>query len=451
MRFRIPALLILVAALPSFSASAQRVITFDEAVQIALQQSVTLRRAENTVRTQRATLSQEKSSLLPSLNASSSTSRNWGLTFDQTTLQLVTQSSDRFSMSANASLNLFNGFADVAGIEQAKLNLAAEEESFTRTQQSVVFNVISSYLQVILNREQIGIRQEDLTSQQGQLSSIEEFVRVGARPVSDLYQQQAVVAASEATLLNAERDLQLSETRLIQVLQLDPLGAYTFEAPSSDEIPLLPRQYAADDLLRSAFERRRDLRAQELAIDASAQSIRISRAGYLPRLNLTGGVSTGYSSLSVDPFTRESKSFGSQLEDNRSESVGLSLNIPIFDRFVTKNSVERARVQYDNARLDLENLRQTIALEVRQAYLDYETAVKRLDVTDKQVRASAQALEVEEERYAVGASTLVELTQARARYVDSASQRVQAIFQFHFQHKVIEYYQGIIDPSETLF
>ncbi len=314
-----------------------------------------------------------------------------------------------------------------------------------------MFNVISAYLQVILSREQIAIREEDLAAQQRQLTSIEEFVRVGARPVSDLYQQQATVASSEATLLTAQSALQLSEARLIQALQLDPLGAYDFPAPSSDDIPLVPRQFAADDMLRSAFDRRRDLRALELNIDASEQAIRITKAGYLPRLNFGAGISTSYSSQRTDFATGDQIPFGDQLSDNRSQSVSLSLSIPIFDRFVTKNSVERARVQYDNALLDLENLRQNIALEVRQAYLDYETAVKRLDVTEKQLRAAEQALEVEQERYDVGASTLVELTQARATYVNSASQRVQAIFQFHFQHKVIEYYQGVIDVSQSLF
>ena len=92
-----------------------------------------------------------------------------------------------------------------------------------------------------------------------------------------------------------------------------------------------------------------------------------------------------------------------------------------------------------------------MAIEVCQAYLDYQTAVKRLEVTQKGLQASDQALQVEQERYNVGASTLVELTQARSRFVDSASQRAQAVFQFHFQHRVIEYYLGTLDPGQPLF
>lgn len=429
---------------------AQR-ITFDDAVRIALDQNLTLQRAENALSTAEIAVQSEKDAFLPTLSASSSTGRNWGLTFDATTLRLVTRSSDRFSLGSNASVNLFNGFADVAGLEQARQNLAAQEQTLERARQNVVFTVISSYLQVILDREQIAIREEDLASQVQQLERIQEFVRVGSRPVADLYQQQATVAASEASLLTSQRSLQLSESRLIQVLQLDPLGAYEFAAPSSEAISLTARQYDIESLIRNAFDRRADMRAQEHSLQAAEQGIRIAKSGMLPRLNLSGGINTSYSSLSVDPITRQEKSFGDQLSDNRSESVSLSLQIPIFDRFVTKRSVERSRVQLDNAEIDLESTRQAIALELRQALLDYQTAVKRLDVTEKQVTAAKQALDVEQERYNVGVSTLVELTQARSRYVEAAGQRVQAIFQFHFQHKIIDYYQGVLDPADLLF
>ena len=88
---------------------------------------------------------------------------------------------------------------------------------------------------------------------------------------------------------------------------------------------------------------------------------------------------------------------------------------------------------------------------MRQAYLDYQIAIKRLDVTEKQFTAAEQALLVEQERYQIGASTLVELTQSRAAFVNGSSQRVQAIFRFQFQQKLIEYYQGVLDPAQPLF
>jgi outer membrane protein len=173
---------------------------------------------------------------------------------------------------------------------------------------------------------------------------------------------------------------------------------------------------------------------------------------------MNGG--TSYSSLrqqlaGIDPVTSnpifEKTPFDDQLTDNRSGSVSMTLSIPVFNRLQTKTGVERSRVQLSNAELDLQNMSQTVALEVRQAYLDYQTAVKRLDVTEKQLRSAEQSVAVEQERYNVGASTLVELQTARAAFVDAASKRAQAIYQFIFQSRVIDYYLGALDPNTLLF
>ncbi len=458
-------------AIPAIFAQAQdaRRISFNEAVKIALERNVTIRRSQNNIGLQSVTVSSERADFLPNLNLSSNSSRNYGLSFDQTTGRTFTSTSDNTSLNASTSINLFNGFADVASLNQARRTLESNEYAHDRTRQTVIFNVISNYLQVILDHEQIRIRREDLEAQNQQLTRIEEFTRLGARPVSDLYQQQATVANSELSLLEAERQSQLSQIRLIQVLQLDPFQDYEFTAPSPDEIDLTAQVYDPKQLLRSAFESRPDLRAQQASIAASSEGIRFAKSGNLPSVSLSGSIGSRYSSqlrranafeTVTDPDTGETTTiptgfdtvpFGNQFKDNRAETIGLNIQIPIFNRLQVKTGIERARVQYENARLDLENLQLTIAAEVRQAYLDYLTAEKRLDVTNKQLRAARQALEVEQERYNVGASTLVELTQARSNFVQASSNRVQAVYQFHFQQRLVEYYQGILDPSKPLF
>ena len=426
-------------------------ITFDDAVSIALDRNVELKKAANDVGLQEQLVRREKASFLPNLNVSSRGSRNWGLTFDQTSFQLVTEASNFMSLNASSSVNLFNGFGDIASLRQAESSLEASNLTFERQRQTVFFSVIQAYLQVILDQERVLIREEDVTAQQQQLRRIEEFTRVGSRPISDLYQQQANLANSELLLLESERAAQLSQVRLIQVLELDPMGDYEFDAPNREELNLDAQTYDLDGLMSTAFDLRKDLRALDSNIRGAKEGIRLARSSRYPSLALTGSGSTSFSSLRVDPLTREKEPFGDQIRDNRSGSIGLSLNIPIFNRLFTKTAVEQAQVRFSNLNLDRQNLVQNVSLEVRQSYLDYLTAVKRLDVTEKQLRASRQSEAFERERYDIGASTLVELTQARANLVDAESQRAQAVYQFVFQEKVIEYYLGSLNPVQQLF
>lgn len=435
------ALSLLIAAQSAFAQQA-RVISFEEAVRIALQQNVTLQRAANNAELQSRLTYQQRMDFLPSLSFYSGGRRGSGFTQDQAGRN-IQYSNTNFNGSLEASVNVFNGFADVAALQQARYNETASELNYDRTRQDVVFDVATTFVDLINAQEQIRIQQENVAAQQQLLAQIEEFTRVGARPISDLYQQQAQVAQAELQVINAERTAQIVKTRLIQVLQLDPFGTYEFAAPEVDESALQVENYQLDQLLQAAFTQRPDIRAQEARISAARQEIRIARSSYWPSINIGGGYQSSFSPDAPG-------SLFDQIDVNRGNSIGFQISIPIFDRFNRGTNVQRAQIAYENATLDLQNARQEVALQVRQAYLDYQANQKRLDVTAKQVLAAEQALEAERERYNVGAATLVELSQAQANYVQAVSNQAQAKYEFLFQGKLIEYYIGRLDPSQPL-
>lgn len=431
------------SAAPVAAQEQPRTITFEEAIRIALDQNITLRRVANDVELDSREVFQRRMNFLPDATFFSQGSRGAGFTQDQAgrNIQFTNQS---VSGSFSSSINLFRGFADVAALDRARFERDASELTYDRTRQDVVFSVIDNFLLYVNAREQVDIHRESLESQQQQLEQIEEFVNVGSRPISDLYQQQASVAQAELLVLDSERTTELNKTRLIQVLQLDPFGEYEFTAPDTEDLTFSPLTYDLDALLRTAFEQRPDIDAQELRIRAAGEGIRMAKSTFWPTINMSG---TYRSSFSPDA----DGAFFNQLDINRGNSIGMSISYPIFDRFNRSTDVQAAEVVYRNAALELEDMRHRVALEVRQAYLDYLTNAKRIDVTATQVRAATQALEAAQERYNVGAGTLVELTQAQAQYVEAASNNVQARYDFLFQGKLVEYYVGQINPSEPLF
>ncbi|MEZ4703024.1 MAG: TolC family protein [Rhodothermales bacterium] len=423
-------------------------ITFDEAVRIALEQNVSLQRAANNREFDAIGLSRQRNQFLPDLQFNSNGSQNYGRSFAGE-FGVINTTTQNFGASLSSNVVLFDGFGRTASLHQAENSLEASDHDLTRQRQTVVFNVMSSYLTLLERREQIRIQTENLESQRQQLIQIEEFTNVGSRPISDLYQQQASTANAELTLINAERLYQLGEVNLIQVLQLDPFGAYEFVSPEVTDADLILEQYDVPNMLQQAFDLRSDLRAREADIVASREGIRAARSGYWPQLSF--GVSTS-SGANSGIFDRSGANFFDQFTDTqRASNLRLNLSVPLFNRFTTSNNIQQSKVQYDNARLALEDLQQNIALDVRQSYLDYVSAEKRLDVSEKQLIAAQQALTAEQERYNVGAATLVELSQARASFVQASSDRTQARYDFLFQKKLIDYYMGRLNPTETLF
>lgn len=437
-------LFLLVNADPAFAQEARR-ITFNEAVQIALEQNVSLKKAANRLEQSAIAVSNERMAFYPDLSFSSSGSQNYGRNFIMHEGRVVNTTVETFNVGANTNVNLFNGFADVASLKAAQLNMEASDLDFERARQTVVFTVMQDYLTLISRREQIAVQEENLTSQQQQLERIEAFTEVGSRPISDLYQQQAEVANAELQLVNAQRAFQLAEVNLIQTLQLDPFDQYDFTAPSVEDIEPAPRRFEMEQLLREAFTQRADLKATQSSIEAARQSIRAARSSYWPRVGLRANYGTNYSTA------LEGFGVWDQFNQSRGGSVGLTLSLPIFDKFATRNAIQQARVQFDDARLDLEDVQQTIAVQVRQAYLDYLLAEKTLEVTDTQLRSAELALEAATERYNVQATTLVEVTQARAAYIRAVTDRLNARYDFLFRSKLIDYYLGSLDPAEALF
>ena len=465
-------------------APAPQEITFDEALRIGLERNTTLRQATNAAEASALNVSQARATFLPDLSASVTPTRNYGLSFDQTTGQLEQETTESLNAGLSANLNLFNGFRDQATLVRSRYQREASEFSLERARQNVLFEVANQFLQVLLNKELVLIQEENLAADSSQLNVINQLVEGGVRARADALQQEAQVAQRELTLLEAEANLEVAKTRLVQILQLDPFGNYTFVAPALESLSLEESAYDLEDLLTTALERRDDLRAQELRIEAAEEGIRVARSGYFPTVTLFGNYGSRYSSLATrslpgqaefvpivtptgeplyiqevggerfgfDNVPREETPFSDQFfTDNRGGTVGLSVNIPIFDRFVTRAQVQQARLEAENERIQLENVQQDVALQVRQGWLDYQNASKRLDVTERQVAAARAALDAEQERYDLGVSTLTELTQARARFVEAQSARAQAVAQFVFQSKLLDYAVGSLDPSAQLF
>mgnify|MGYP006424408595 CR=1 FL=1 len=436
-----------------------RTIDFDEAVRIALDQNTDLKRAANQVQRQDAQVQREYMDFVPNLNLSSSTTRRFGLVRDQQTFQLTNRTLDQFTLNGSTGITVFNGFENFASLQRSSLNAQASSLSLERTRQDVVFAVMDRYITLVQNQELIGVRQEELDVQEQQLEQIREFVEAGAQPRSDLFQQEANVAAAEQQLLTAEREAALSETRLIQTLQLDPLVTYAFEAPSVDEQNFRTATYDLNTLLNQAFQRRTDLQAQEIGVRAAEQNVRAARSGYFPSLSLNFGYGTDWSSslsdVIRDPETGEiiedNISFFDHLDNRKGGQFGFSINIPVFNRMQTRNQITQAQIDLQNAKYQLDDQQQAVALEVRQAYLDYQNAEKQLDVAGKRLRAAERAREATQERYNLGAASFVELAQVNADFVSAASEQVRARYNFLFQTKLIDYYLGVLDPSVSLF
>ncbi|MCP4149196.1 MAG: TolC family protein [bacterium] len=435
-------ILIVVTGL-SFSAHAEEIksLTLEKAIQIAGDSNIYLKQNANLVSSAKITVKQKKANFLPDLSISATASKQTGKTYDTLSGEYLNDNNETFGLAVSSSNNLFNGFYDKASLKQSRFQLIAAEKNFSRANQSVVFETIQRFVRIITTSEAVGVEKANLKAQQLQLERIEAFSKAGKRPIADLYQQKAEISAAEFRILNAERDYEVSKLLLLETLGLTS-GDGTLAADYQVETPpieLLMKKAGVFDKnteINEAQSKRPDIQAEEMNIEAAKKGVKAAKSGYYPKLSCFKSLGTNYNSL----FSYSD--FSAQLDGNLNFQVGLSLSIPVFDKFKTKNNVALSRLQLSNQKLELEKAKNRVNVEVSQAIEDYRTARKQIDVTSAQIKYTRAALESVEERYNVNASTMVELIQARTRYLDSTLDELEAKFNLLVRSVALAYYKG---------
>ena len=435
---------------PIFLQAQTQEVSIEEAIQISLDNNYQLKQAENNLGLSETQVFSAKADYLPSLNSSMSGSRNVGRQFVQEDASFDDRTTYGVNGSISANVTIFDGFRNISNLRGAQANKLSQEENVKRMRENIIFNTASRFLQVAVDEELLRISEANLEASTSQLEQIEAQVEVGSRPTVDLYNQEATVANDELSVIQNENALSVSKAQLMRVMQDDSIEDIQIRMPSSEELSLIPREMDLNEMIDVALSTRSDFAAQEFAIVDNEMNRRIARSSMYPSLSANASISGRYSDQFIDPATGEASSFGDQFFDqNVNRSIGLSLQIPIFNRWNNRTNLESAHIQLKNSKLELDNIRFQISEEVRQAYSDYRALGKELESTERALIAAERAFETEQQRYEVGSTTLIELNQANANYVQAQSNRIQTVYNFVFQEKLLDYYIGRLgsDPE----
>lgn len=439
--------------------TAVETLSLEKAVRIAIENSVATLQAKNNYELTGAQLLQAYGQFLPSVTvAATYTPFNLNQRINPTTLPggqvifpLFGQRTTSIGFSLNSSLNLFNGLADQAALQNAIHAREGAGYTLRRAKQDIAFSVAQAYLQVLLNQELLRIARENLKVSQERLRQLQEQTRLGSRAIADLYQQESQKAADELAVIRAENTLRNSKLALIRQIRLDPSKDYVLEVPPVDTVQLGAEYQDETRLIAAAQEQRADLKAARENLEASSWQVAQARSTFFPALNLNFNLFTnGFNvfSQTIDGNTVPNPVLPviiEQLSKQISFNIGLQLSWTLFDRFTTNLRSEQAYIAYRNQELQYEDLKIRVVTEVRQALGDYRAAVQQLESARKGLIAAQQAFETVQKRYEVGSANFVEVAAAQAALVQAQSNQAQALFNFTFQKKVLEYFLGTVD------
>ncbi|NOX18874.1 MAG: TolC family protein [Chlorobi bacterium] len=428
-------LILLVLLLSIGTISAQVKLTLEKSIQIALQRNPILIKTANSLRGNKATVKSAYGNLMPNLSLSGGWSWNKNkdkggtqTDFFGNIIELPPSEVDSrlYSLSVGGSVVLFDGLSNYAYISKSEGEYESAQYNLFKLKQDIVLQTTNYYFSVIGEGELLKVRDENVKYNEKLLEQIKERNRLGSVSIADVYTQEVQLGNARVQYITQKNIFEKAKNTLLTYLALNVMDEYDFEKPirisnKKDVEKELEKFGPVEDMIKKALANRFDYKSQLKNVENQYQALRMSRGGFYP--SLTGNYS--YSTNAVNP---------TNLFNRQIFRIGLNLRVPIFSNFNTETQVEYSKIAVANAQEDLRDLERQIRVQIKQGWLDLLAAKEALIVSYENVKSATENRKINDERYSLGAGTILDVLQASRDYQDAQQNLINSAFYFFTTH-----------------
>jgi len=457
-----------------FSSNAQvKKWTLQECVEYALKNNISIKQSELDTKLADIDKKLAVGNFLPNLNAGGSHSWNIGLNQNITTGLLENQTIQFTSASLNSSIDIYNGLQNQNRLRRAKLAQTASLYQLSKMQDDISLNIANSYLEILFNKENLKVQQNQLANDEKQLIRSQEMVDAGMVPRGDLLDMKATIASDKQRVVAAENTLFLSRLSLAQLLNLEDFENFdTVDTDVDFKIsPVLAQTPEA--IVQKANESRVEIKIAQANLDLASRDIKIAKGALQP--SITGFYSfstrasyseivTGFTPDTANPFSVIAQVEGTgqnvlqqnflpifskaaplldQFSDNKGHNFGLQLTIPVFNGFSARGNVERSKISFERNNNALTQAKLDLETNVYRSITDAKGALNTYESSLTTMEARKEAFNYAKERYAVGMMNAFDYNQSQTLFINAQSDVVRAKYDALFKMKIVEFYFGI--------
>ena len=409
--------------------------SLDSCISYAVSHNLTVKSRQLEVVSGNLDITEAKDRFLPEVSAGAQQSFSFGrgLTADN---MYANRNTSQFGWSVQMSVPLFQGLRNVRNLDYAKANFQQLLQQLESAKDDITLSVIAQYLQVLYCDELYKVSLEQLRLSEIEFQRRQELLNAGKIPELDLLQAESQVAQDELSSVDALNNKTLALLDLAQLLELDSSEDFSI-LPLDEDFSSTPLP-SAESVFASALTGNHSILASRLGVEVAGKYLSLAKSGYLPTLSFSAGFGSSY--YKTSGYVNEN--FSGQMKHNLSESLGFSLNIPIFDAFTTRNSIRKAKVQQLSAQLQLQDAELSLYKSINQAHAQALAADKKMGSAAVAEKASAKALEAMREKYNYGKANATEFEQAKTSYIQAVSEAVQAKYESALRRRILDFYSS---------
>jgi outer membrane protein len=443
-------------------------------VEYAIENNIQAKQTDIQAKLARLVYEQGKLSRWPTASLNTNTGLQFGRNIDPGTNQFVNQEITFANFGFQSQASLFNWFSLKNTIEGNRLEAEATAASVQRLKNDISLNVAAAYLQALLSREQVNISLVQLNNTRDQLLNTRKLVDAGSLPELNAAELEAQLARDSAAFVNAKATYKTNILQLKLWMNFDPASVFDLEVPPVDKIPV--ESFAELDpalVYELALKNMPLQKVNQLRLQSLRKFQQAAKGAMYPTLSAFGNLNTTYSSafrrqsgadvpvivpigftgsgspsnpnvfaeISVPPGFNK-PTLPQQMEINFRQSVGISLNIPLFNGSQARTAWQRSKLNVQNQELQLERDNQQLKQDIYRAHNDATAAFQRYQTSIKSVATAEYSYELSRKRYEAGLLRTIDLIINQNNLFRERIQKAANQYDYVFRMKVLEFYKG---------
>lgn len=419
--------------------------SLEDCLQYAYEQNIELKQSRLSLESSQIDTKNAKAKFFPNLSAGVSYQYT-NTPFQETTGNnldnyIITgnSGSDKNQLSGSynlrSSLTLFNGGKLLNQVKSSKIAEEMQNSSLEETFDNIESAIVTGYLQILYAQESVRINENTVEVSKAQCERGEKLKNAGSLSESDYAQLVSQYSNDKYQLVVSQNTLAQNILTLKQLLELGIDETIEIETPELDATDVLTPIASLNEIYQTALLCLPSIKYSELNIAAAKLDIKSAQSGYYPSLSLSAGVSTGHLS------TSDGKT-GSQMKNKLSESIGLSLSIPIYSNRDTRSAVSKARIAATTAELELESTKKTLLSDIENLCLDVKAAQEQYVSAQEQVKASQASYDLIQEKFNRGMANTLELLTEKNNLLSAEQQVLQAKYMAILNRLLLNIYQN---------
>jgi len=412
----------------NFILSAQQKLTLQDAIEYGVKNNLKLSMTQSQKDIYEQNIKQSYGNLMPDFKA------NAGYSYATTKNVFGKNSGSNYSAGLSSNVILFDGLSNLYSIDRNKLDYEIFQNQLERLKQQIAFNVSELFYNTLSQYYLMKVEEESIKWNEKNLEYIKEKYNLGAANRADLYNQELKLGLAKSRYISAKNAYQALRDQLVNLIGLDILEDYELVSPQVELDTLtvnkeIQKYENINNLINEAFANRKDYKNNILMQKLNDMDYKIAVGNYYPIL------SAGWNfNFNSDKFSNFGKYYNN--------TFSLNLSIPIFNRFYTDTRVEQYKVNSVIKEIEKLDAERTIKVDIKKNLLDLKNASENYIVSMKNVQFATENKRIVEERYKLGAETLMNVLLAETDFVNAQTQKITAVFEFYKNLEKIKYLTG---------